>query len=553
MPGHGKRPPALPVATTMDAGVLTMARASPAWTSSARQRGGPAIEARTDKPASTAAGFFSPSEVELLPGPFESARAEQTCQLLAADTDRLLHDFRVEAGRTPRPGADAVSHHGAPAADSTCAGDALGRYLSACSLAWAATREAPLRQRADRVVNELRAWQHAAGAAWSGASCGAGAPGHDGLGMLRALDHASWHGLQDLLAGLRDAHLHACLPRALPVLARLAEGIEEAAQACDYRPLQPRQSQANGGMSELLADLFTLTGQRRYLRLAERFSDRASLAALAQGRGLPAGPHAKSRIGELAGLARLHALLRPETGGLAAPLFWRDGPASGPLACEGLADECFAAGHAPRRPVGTAGQARHWDDLLRLTRMLFAASPLAGYADCQERILFNTLPAFPDTATGSADAIYAHRGDALYVNQFIASRLDWCDKRVQLSQQTNFPDEAATRLSVSCARRVRFAMRLRHPAWCRRLGVAINGRMVMVSEVPGRFVEIERSWGDGDVVDVRLPMHPYTRPLSAASGGDACMVGPVLVGPRTASETTGPQLELRSPSLASAG
>jgi DUF1680 family protein len=531
--------------------VLTVARASPGRASNARQRGEPALEARADKAAPTAVGFFAPSDVKLLAGPFESARAAQTRQLLAVDAERLLHDFRVEAGGTPGLGVDAGWLQGEPAANATGAADALGRYLSACSLAWAATREAPLRQRADRVVNELRAWQHTAGGVWAGAFSGADTPAQAGLGMLRALERASWHGMQDFLAGLRDAHLHACLPRALPVFARLADGIEEAAQACDHSRLQPRRPQANGGMSELLADLFTLTGRRRYLRLAERFSDRESLEALAHGRGLPAGPHAGSRIAELAGLARLHALLRPEAGLLAAQPFWRDGPASGPVACEGLADDCFAADHASRPPAqGTGGRASHLDDLLRLTRLLFAASPLAGYADCEERILFNTPLASAGSRVGrAADAIYAHHGDVLYVNQFIASQLDWCDKRVQLWQHTSFPEESASRISISCARHIRFALRLRHPAWCRRLGVAINGRPFMVSEVPGRFVEIDRSWCDGDVVDVRLPMHPCTRRVS---GHVACMVGPVQVASPAHGELTGPQVDLRGLSIASA-
>ncbi len=520
-----------------------LALASPGWTSGARLRAKPDVATRADTPAQPAVGFFAPSEVNLLAGPFESARTAGSRQLLALDVERLLHDFRVEAGLPPRYCSDARTLPCEPPTDATCAGDVLGRYLSACSLTWAATHEAPLRERADRVVNELRACQHAAGGVWAGAFSG----------IVPEANQASRHGLQDLLAGLRDAHLHARLPRALPVFARLVDGIEEAVQACGDSRLQPRLPQANGGMSEVLADLFTLTGQRRYLRLAERFSDRASLDALAQGRGLPAGAHTAARIIELVGLARLHGLQCREDGLLAAQPFWRDGTVSGPVACEDLADDCLAAGHAPGRPApGQGGQARHVDDLLRLTRLLFAASPLAGYADCQERILFNTPLAFPDASLSAADAIYAQRGDVLYVSQFIASRLDWCDKRLQLRQHTNFPDEAATRISISCARRVRFAMRLRHPAWCRRLAVAINGRTFTVSEVPGRFVEIDRHWCDGDVVDVRLPMHPYTRPICAAPGTLARMVGPVVLAACAASSIAGPPLERRCRSIASA-
>jgi len=37
--------------------------------------------------------------------------------------------------------------------------------------------------------------------------------------------------------------------------------------------------------------------------------------------------------------------------------------------------------------------------------------------------------------------IYFHIGDALFVNQFIASELIWRDKGLVLRQETNFPDE----------------------------------------------------------------------------------------------------------------
>lgn len=512
--------------------MLTMARAAPGRTAAALQRGEPVVAAR-GKPAQAPTASFALSEVDLLTGgPFESARAIGVRELLSLDADRLLHAFRTEAGLPPTLLAGPGSSPGEAPANGPCAGYTLGRYLSACSLTWAATREAPLRQRADHVVNELRACQHAAGGGWAGAFSGADTPTRDSLAVVLALNRAPWHGVQKLLAGLRDAHLHARLPRALPVLARLADGIEDAVQACDDSPVLAMLPQANGGVAEVLADLFALTGQRRYVRLAERFSDRALLEALVQGRGLPAGPHVATRIPELIALARLHELTGQNREHPALRSFWRDGSASGPVSCDGLGDDCFAAGDALRHRAQAAGRLPgHAGDLLRLTRMLFAANPLAAYADCQERILFNPFLASPDLCVGLADAIYAHQGDVLYVNQFIASRLDWSDKRVRLLQQTGFPDAATTRISIACARRTRFAMRLRHPAWCRQLGVAINGRRFMESEVAGRFVQIERDWCDGDIVDVQLPMHPYTRSLPGAAGTVVCMVGPLVRAP----------------------
>src|SRR5690625_5344988 len=44
--------------------------------------------------------------------------------------------------------------------------------------------------------------------------------------------------------------------------------------------------------------------------------------------------------------------------------------------------------------------------------------------------------------------IYNHRGDELYVNLFVASRLDWSDKDVVIEQTTAFPAEEATTIRV---------------------------------------------------------------------------------------------------------
>lgn len=459
---------------------------------------------------------FALSEVVLLEGPFEAARARDIRSLLALDPERLLHDFRAEAGRPARHSADCGAMPPEVAA-APCAAYTLGRYLSACSLAWAGTREAALRQRVDHVVNELRACQHAAGRGWGGAFSCAEPPTGDTLAVVLALDRAPWHGVQRLLAGLRDAHLHARLPRALLVLARLADRIDEAVRSCDDGRMLQLLCQEHRGMGEVLADLFSFTGQRRTLRLAQRISGGAVLEMRSPRRDLPA----TARIGELTALVRLGEV----AGGLRAlKSSLRDGPASGPFTCDGLDDDLHSTGDAP-----ATGLPGHSDDLLRLARMLFAAEPLATNADCQERVLFNRVVAAGDACAGLTESIYAQQDDVLYVNQFIASRLDWSARHLQLRQETRFPEESATRISLSCPRRTRFTMRLRHPSWCARLSVSINGRAFLDSEVPGRYVEIERLWADGDVVDVQMPTHSHLRPMAGPVATVACMVGPVVV------------------------
>ena len=51
------------------------------------------------------------------------------------------------------------------------------------------------------------------------------------------------------------------------------------------------------------------------------------------------------------------------------------------------------------------------------------------------------------TTRVTARSIYARDGDALYVNLFIASTLDWRERGLTVMQETRFPDEDTTRLT----------------------------------------------------------------------------------------------------------
>jgi uncharacterized protein len=59
------------------------------------------------------------------------------------------------------------------------------------------------------------------------------------------------------------------------------------------------------------------------------------------------------------------------------------------------------------------------------------------------------------TGTGSeeyaklADTIYFHDNDSLYVNLYIDSQLDWREKGIGVKQQTRFPEEQGTTLTIT--------------------------------------------------------------------------------------------------------
>ena len=508
---------------------------------------------------------FALSDVRLLPGPFEKAQALDARYLLSLSADRLLHNFRVNAGLEPK-----APLYGGWESETLCPGHTLGHYLSACSMMWASSGDAAFKQRVDHIVRELQACQQASGSRLVCAFPDGDAQLRNALAG-RPVTGVPWYTMHKIMAGLRDAHQHAQQPQALAVLARLADWIDDAARACDEAQFQQMLGVEHGGMNEVLADLNVLTGETRYLRLAERFNHRALLDPLAGERDALDGWHANTQIPKVIGFARLHELTGEPRYRRAAQYFWGTVVNQRSFATGGHGDgEHFFASAETSRHLSSAKTMETCCtyNMLRLTRALFTANPSVAQADYHERALLNgilasqdpdsgmvtyfqaTQPGYPKlyctpehsfwccTGTGMenhakyGDAIYFHTDEALVVNQFIASQLQWRDKGVRIRQTTAFPDVASTRLSIHTARPAKFALRLRHPAWCRKLAIRLNGRPLAQSAEAGRYVEIERTWRDGDVLDVELPMHVYLEPLPHAADLAAVMFGPVVLAAR---------------------
>ena len=105
------------------------------------------------------------------------------------------------------------------------------------------------------------------------------------------------------------------------------------------------------------------------------------------------------------------------------------------------------------------------------------------------------------------DSIYFHNGGTLYVNLFIASTLDWSEKGVTIRQDTLFPQEQGTTLTIHTAQPQSLAIRIRIPYWATSgVSVQVNGQNWPVNPTPSTFVEVNRIWDDSDILHITLPM-----------------------------------------------
>ena len=546
----------------------------------------PRAEAWGAAPPSDAAtspvSAFELSAVRLLPGPFETARQLDAHYLLSLEPDRLLHNFRVNAGLAPKAPVYGGWESQEPWIEIRCHGHTLGHYLSACAMMAASTGDAAFRERVDYIVAELKACQAAKGDGLVCAFPDGAQPLENSLAG-KAFPGVPWYTMHKVFAGLRDAHLYAGSGDALEVLKRLSDWTFNASRDVPDDRLQTMLDREHGGMTEVLADVHALTSDRKYLELAERFSHRAILEPLIAGRDMLDGLHSNTQIPKAIGFARLHELTGKAQYAQASTFFWHTVVEKRSYATGGNGDiERFfpPAEFEKRLQSAKTMETCCVHNLLRLTRALYRSAPSVAYADYYERALYNSIRASQDPQTGMVtyfqatrpgyvklyctptdsfwcctgsgmenhakygDSIYFHDATSLYVNLFMASTLNWMEKGLHVTQTTKFPDEASTRLSIRAAAPVRATLKIRHPSWCQRVTVAVNGRRKTVLSEAGSYIDIDRTWADGDVVDVRLPMQLHLEPLPGSPSIVAVMYGPIVLAGRLGREGLSPGADL---------
>jgi len=519
----------------------------------------------------TPASILPLSSVRLLDGsPFPAAVKANRDYLLALDPARLLAPFRREAGLPAQ--SQAYGNWESGGLD----GHTAGHYLSALAHMIAAgddTSDGELRRRLDQMIGELKTCQDAFGDGYVG-----GVPGSRELwaaiaaGKVEAISRkwVPWYNLHKTFAGLRDAWLETGHVPARDVLVRLGDWCVSLTSRLSDEQMQRMLDQEHGGMNEVMADLYAITGDRKYLTTAERFDHHAILDPLEQHRDELTGKHANTQIPKVVGLERVATLTGNKSADSGARFFWATVTKNRSVAFGGNSvSEHF------NDPHDFHGLLMHREgpetcntyNMLRLTEQLFASAPDAGYADYYERALYNHIlasinpahpgyvyftPIRPDhyrvysvpgegfwccVGTGMENPgkygafIYAGARDGLYVNLFIASEVKVAPLGLTLRQETAFPDEEHSRLTLKLDRPHTFTLHVRQPGWIApgAFTLKINGESVAITSAPSSYVAIRREWRDGDRVELGLPMRTTVEGLPDGSPWFAILHGPIVL------------------------
>ena len=105
-------------------------------------------------------------------------------------------------------------------------------------------------------------------------------------------------------AGLRDAYLYAGSDLARQMLIALTDWMASITSGLTEQQMQDMLRSEHGGLNEIFADVASITGNKKYLELARRFSHKTLLEPLIVGEDHLTGMHANTQIPMLG--IRLH-------------------------------------------------------------------------------------------------------------------------------------------------------------------------------------------------------------------------------------------------------
>lgn len=528
--------------------------------------------------------YFPLQDVKLLNSPFLQAQQTDLHYILSMNPDRLLAPFLREAGLTSKvPSYTNWKNTGLD-------GHIGGHYLSALSMMYAATGDTAVYNRLNYMLNELHRAQQAVGTGFIG-----GTPGSLQLwkdikaGNIRAggFDlNGKWvplYNIHKTYAGLRDAYLYAGSDLARQMLVDFTDWMIDITSDLSDEQIQDMLRSEHGGLNETFADVAEITGDKKYLELARRFSHKFILDPLIKEEDKLTGMHANTQIPKVIGYKRIAELSQDDKNwnhaaewDHAARFFWNTvvNHRSVCIGGNSVREHFHPSDNFTSMLNDVQGpETCNTYNMLRLTKMLYQDSPETNFADYYERALYNHILASqepekggfvyftpmrpghyrvysqPETSmwccvgsglenhTKYGEFIYAHQKDTLYVNLFIPSQLTWKEKGVTLTQETRFPDDGKVTLRIDKAPKKGITLKIRQPQWTghsKEYNVKINGKNeASIVEENSNYLTLHRKWKKGDVITFNLPMKVNLEQIPDKKDYYAFLYGPIVLAAST--------------------
>ena len=512
---------------------------------------------------------FDLQDVQLLNSTFKQAMEKDAAYLLSIEPDRLLSGFRSHSGLKPK----GALYEGWES--SGLAGHTLGHYLSAISMYYASSRDPKFLERVNYIVKQLRECQLARKTGYVGAI-----PKEDTIwaevakGDIRSGGFdlnggwSPWYTVHKVMAGLLDAYLYCHNQEALTVSKGIADWTGKTIKNLNDEQLQKMLLCEYGGMAETLTNLYAITGNAHYLELSYKFYDKRILDPLAEQKDILAGKHSNTQIPKIIASARRYELTGNRKDRSISTFFWEAITRDHSYATGGNSNYEYL-GEPDKlndKLTDNTTETCNTYNMLKLTRHLFAVNPSATLMDFYEKALYNHILASQDHKDGMMcyfiplrmggkkeystpfttftccvgsgmenhvkynESIYFRGNDgSLYVNLFIPSVLNWKEKGVTITQNSNLPADDKVDLTISTQKSSAFAVRIRKPRWATTYSIKTNGAVQNVFANEQGYLVVNRKWKNNDKIECSFGENIYTEAIPDNGNRKALFYGPVLL------------------------
>jgi DUF1680 family protein len=515
---------------------------------------------------------FNLKDVRLLDGsPFKHAMDIDGGYMLSLNVHRLLSRFYKNASL---PVTD--SAYGGWESDGL-SGHTLGHYLSACAMMYASTGDDRFKQRVDYIVDELIKCQEARKTGYVGAI-----PHEDSIfykikrGEIKSGGFdlnggwSPWYTVHKVMAGLVDAYLYCGNNKALVAVTKMADWTNDIVGSLNEAQLQKMLKCEYGGMNDVLANIYSITGNKKYLDLSYKFYDDFVMKPLAEGNPDPiAGKHSNTNVPKAIGSARQYELTSNNPDEVIAQRFWNImvNDHTYVTGGDGNYEYLGAPGKLNDALSDNTTESCCAYNMLKLTGHLFSWNPDAKLADYYERTLYNDILAsqHPSSAmmlyfeplrmggkkefsdsfntftccvgsgmenhTKYTEDIYFEGADgSLFVNLFIPSTLKWKTKNIVLTQQTKYPEDNVVNFTFNTSSTQKATIKIRQPWWAtNNVIIKVNNKVFAYKKDSTGYLVIDGVWKNNDKLQVTMPMHLYSEAMPDNKDRIAIMYGPLVL------------------------
>ncbi|PKQ45174.1 beta-L-arabinofuranosidase domain-containing protein [Confluentibacter flavum] len=528
---------------------------------------------------------FSSTSVILSPSWIKHREDLNTKYLKSLDPERLLHNFRVNAGLPSR----AKPLEGWESPSLGLRGHFVGHYLSATSSIIERTKEPPLTQRLNYMIEELYKCQQSLGNGYLSAFP---EKDFDTLETTFGGVWAPYYTYNKIMQGLLDAYTRTNNQKAYNMLLDMASYVEKRMSKLDETTIEKLlfTAEANpgneaGAMNEVLYKLYKISQDPNHLKLAKLFDRDWFVTPLSKNEDILSGLHSNTHLVLVNGFAQRYSITGEELYKSATNNFWdmlinhhayANGSSSGPR---------------PNVTTKTSLTAEHWgvaDQLSntmtkeiaescvshntqKLTATLFSWTANPIYAETYMNTFYNSIMALQSATTGAVvyhlplgsprkkaflkdddfrccngssieafaqlnSGIYYHDESNVWVNLYVPSKVNWEEKKLSIEQKGNFPTDPEVSFIVTTKKKAVFNLNLFVPSWGKKVDVYVNNVKQDIEVNLNSYISINRQWNNNDTVKLVFHYAFYLKTMPDDNKVVAIFYGPMLLAFQNNSE-----------------